>query len=426
MYKIGLKRFIGIFLSLIFVGVMVGTASAQTDVYLRADTMMLTLPDGLGGMTNVPMWGFAEETAFGNTTGTVSVPGPLIEVPPGETLLRIHVDNNLPDPISLQINGLMLINNSGPVWTELGSTAPAFTGSRPDDPITGNFTARVRSFSHETDPGNTTDVVYEFDVTGKSGTFMYMSATNPAKQVQMGLYGGVKIDVALGEAYPGVLYDKEVVLIYSEVDPLIHAAIDAGDYGPTGTITSSLQRDPKYFLINGMVYPDAGLEEVLFADPYDRVLVRFINAGYETHVPQLLNMYMTTVAEDGNLYAYPKEQYGAQLPAGKTMDAVIVQTTDGKFSIHDAAHHLTNAGAADPGGMLAYFDVACPGDLNRDGSVNFPDLAAMRANFFTNCSTLPPGTECVGDINNDGFVNFADLALMQANFFRSGCPQPAP
>jgi FtsP/CotA-like multicopper oxidase with cupredoxin domain len=384
MCKKGLKRFIGIFLSLIFLSVMVGTASAVTDVFLRADTMMLTLPDGLGGTTSVPMWGFAQETAFDNTTGTVSVPGPLIVVPPGETLLRIHLDNNLPDPVSLQINGLRLTNNGGPVWSELGATAPAFSGSRP----MGNYTARVRSFSHETPPGNTTDVIYEFDVTARPGTFPYSSATNPAKHVQMGLYGGVKIDMAAGEAYPGVFYDKEVVLIYSEVDPLINAAVNTGQYGPGGTITSSLHRDPKYFLVNGMAFePAGGLDPVNSATPInpgDTVLVRFLNAGYETHVPQLLNMYMSLVAEDGNLYAYPKEQYGIQLPAGKTVDAILTPTATGRFPIYDAAHNLTNNGTPAMGGMLAYLSVgaavsSCPGDFDGDGDVDGLDLAELAA-----------------------------------------------
>ena len=64
----------------------------------------------------------------------------------------------------------------------------------------------------------------------------------------------------------------------------------------------------------------------------------------------------------------------------------------------------------------------CEGDITGDGFVNFADLAQMKANFFTDCSTLPPGTECVGDINNDGFVNFGDLALMKQDFFRDDCP----
>ena len=389
MCKKGLKRFLGIFLSLIFLSVMVGTASAVTNVFLRADTMMLTLPDGLGGTTSVPMWGFAQDSTFGALDGTVTVPGPLFEVPPGETLLRIHMDNNLPDPVSLQINGLRLVNNTGPVWSELGD-ATVYPGARPP----GNYTARVRSFSQETNPGNTTAVTYDFNVTNRPGTFMYTSATNPAKQVQMGLYGGVKIDAPAGEAYPGVSYDKEVVLIYSEVDPLINDAINAGTYGyhadpvPSGWITNSLHRDPKYFLINGMAFePGGGLDPVNAATPInpgDTVLIRFLNAGYDTHVPQLLNMYMSLVAEDGNPYAYPKERYGVQLPAGKTVDAILAPTATGRFPLYDAAHNLTNNGTPPMGGMLAYLSVeaavpTCPGDFDGDGDVDGLDLAVLAA-----------------------------------------------
>jgi hypothetical protein len=67
---------------------------------------------------------------------------------------------------------------------------------------------------------------------------------------------------------------------------------------------------------------------------------------------------------------------------------------------------------------------ACESDINGDGFVNYADLAELKANFFTDCSTLPPGTDCVGDINNDGFVNFGDLALMKQEFFRDDCPVP--
>jgi hypothetical protein len=73
--------------------------------------------------------------------------------------------------------------------------------------------------------------------------------------------------------------------------------------------------------------------------------------------------------------------------------------------------------------MLAYYDVACTGDLDHSGAVNFADLAALKAAFFTTCA---PGLPCPGDINKDGSVNFADLALLKANFFRGDCPVPAP
>ncbi len=51
------------------------------------------------------------------------------------------------------------------------------------------------------------------------GTYLYQSGSHPAKQVQMGLYGGVTNDAAVGQAYAGVPYNNEISLLYSEIDP---------------------------------------------------------------------------------------------------------------------------------------------------------------------------------------------------------------
>jgi FtsP/CotA-like multicopper oxidase with cupredoxin domain len=410
-------RILEVFLCLALVGVMAGTALAVTDVYLRAEATTLTLPNGAGGTTNIPVWGFARDSAFGAGDGTISVPGPVLKMPAGETVLNIHLDNNLPEPISLNISGQALTNNSGPVFSEPGDATVYPPGPRP----AGNQTARVRSFSHETPPGNPSAVIYTYSL--RPGTFLYSSGTNPAKQVQMGLYGALTTDVAPGEAYTGVDYTHELVMVYSEVDPAMNAAIDGGTYGPGGTITSSLHREPRYFLINGMAYDPAapgGLDPIAFVDGLDKVLVRVINAGYELHVPEFSNTFVTLVAEDGNPRAYPTEQYSLEMPAGKVYDVLLTPSGEGRYAIHDAALHLTNNGTAATGGMLAYYGVACVGDLNQDGGVNFGDLALLRANFGN--PQCPPGTPCPGDITKDGFVNFADLAQLRANFGSSGCP----
>lgn len=400
-------------------GLIAGTAAADTDIYLRAEATTLTLPDGRGATVSVPAWGFAQDTAFGALDGALSVPGPMLKLPPGETLLRIHLDNNLAEPISIHINGLIQANYAGPVFSALGNdSGPGSIGARPDP------TVRVRSFSQETPPGNAMAVVYEFLM--RPGTFMYASGTNPAKQVQMGLYGALKLDVAPGEAYPGVFYTREIVLLYSEVDPVLQTAIAGGTYGAGRAIGSSIHRDPKYYLINGKAYdPTApaagGLDPLLFLNRFDRVLLRFVNAGYETHVPQLLNTYVRIVAEDGNALRHANAQYGVNLPAGKTADALLAPAAEGRFSIHDGALHLTNNGAPAPGGMLAYYTVGCAGDIDGNGLVNLADLALLRANMGNTCTF---GAPCPGDINMDGRVGLDDLALLRANFGRTGCPQP--
>ncbi|MBX3351294.1 MAG: hypothetical protein KF684_00010 [Phycisphaeraceae bacterium] len=54
--------------------------------------------------------------------------------------------------------------------------------------------------------------------------------------------------------------------------------------------------------------------------------------------------------------------------------------------------------------------VACPGDTNGDGVVNFADLNAVLSEFGQS------GDEIPGDLNNDGVVNFADLNEVLSNF----------
>lgn len=410
-------RILALFLCLVLGGVMAGTALAVTDVYLRAEATTLTLPNGAGGTTIVPVWGFAQDSAFGAGDGTISVPGPVLKLPAGETALNIHLDNNLGEPISLHINGQALTNNSGPVFSELGDATVYPAGPRP----AGNQTARVRSFNHETPPGNPSAVIYEYSNL-RPGTFLYSSGTNPAKQVQMGLYGALTIDVAPGQAYSGVAYTEELVMVYSEIDPAMHAAISGGTYGPGGTVTSSLHREPKYFLINGMAYDPAapgGLDPIAFVDGLDTVLVRVINAGYELHVPEFANTFVSLVAEDGNPRAYPTEQYSLEMPAGKIYDVLLTPSGEGRYAIHDAALHLTNNGSAATGGMLAYYGVACVGDVNQDGVINILDLVMVRDNFGSSCA---PGDPCPGDANKDGVVNILDKVLVRNNFGLSGCP----
>jgi hypothetical protein len=58
----------------------------------------------------------------------------------------------------------------------------------------------------------------------------------------------------------------------------------------------------------------------------------------------------------------------------------------------------------------------CDADLNNDGAINFTDLGALKAVFFTS-------GDVDADFNGDGRVNFADLGIMKAAFF--GAPGPS-
>jgi FtsP/CotA-like multicopper oxidase with cupredoxin domain len=343
-------------LALLFL--MAGAASAaQVDVYLRAGASSLTLPDGAGGTRDIPVWGFALDSGFGAGDGAITLPGPVLRAREGDTL-RIHLDNDLSEPVSLHIIGQKLTNNAGPVWSSPNNTSVTGTGSRG----AGDFTSRVRSFSHETGPGNSTQVDYVFDGL-KAGTYIYQSASNPAKQVQMGLFGVLVVQAAStpadsNVAYTGMGYDRELILVFHDIDWELNDAIRAGTYGAVAgaTFTSSIYRHPTYFLINGKVWPDAGLDPVN-TEPVDpageRVLLRFVNAGLNTYVPQLLGASIRAVAEDGMRYLYAKETYGIELPSGKTVDAFLQSASRQRVPVYDARLNLTNANQS-PGGMLAF------------------------------------------------------------------------
>jgi hypothetical protein len=99
-----------------------------------------------------------------------------------------------------------------------------------------------------------------------------------------------------------------------------------------------------------------------------KTLLRFLNAGLQTHVPVINGQYLKMIAEDGNPYPWPgnpRQQYSVLLPAAKTVDALFTPTLSGgaaptRYSIYDRRLSLTSAAAQD-GGMLAQLEVSGTG-----------------------------------------------------------------
>ena len=298
--------------------------------------------------TPVPMWG------FGQDANPPTIPGPAIVVPPGDTSLTINLTNNLPEPVSIIIQGQ--ITPMAPVFFN-----DAGLPSNGMDPATPPR-RRVRSFTTETNPAGGT---HTYTWTGlKPGTYLYQSGTHPGVQVQMGLYGSVAVQPAAGQVYAGVPYTKEVVVVLSEVNPALAAAIAANDYGPGLGMTSPINYKPQYFLVNGAPYaPGSTIStDTLGAtlNATDVVLVRFLNAGLRMHSmalfppsapPGVPTTYFSIVAEDGKPYQYARQGYSVFLPAGKTADALWTPPAAGNYAVQDRTLHLTNGAAVGDGGL---------------------------------------------------------------------------
>jgi hypothetical protein len=121
---------------------------------------------------------------------------------------------------------------------------------------------------------------------------------------------------------------------------------------------STLNYQPQYFLINGKPF-QVGDPPLATLTVGQRTLVRFLNAGLQTHVPMINGLYMQMIAEDGNPYpwpANPRQQYSVLLPAAKTVDAIITPPLAGTYPLFDRRLNLTNAAAQD-GGMQAILEV---------------------------------------------------------------------
>jgi hypothetical protein len=384
--------FLGIAALSVAAALMAPGMARAADFYLQAEPVLM--PDPNGG-ADIPMWGYALCTGSGAGCGTATVPGPALNVPAGDNVLTVHLLNNLPVPTSLVINGL--IKPMAPVWND-NSTGPR----------AGDLTKRVRSFDAEAAPGSTADYTWS---NVAPGTYLYQSGTHPQVQVQMGLYGAVtknavELTSTSAQAYAGVNYDNEAILLYSEIDPALHNAVGGPSptYGTPGGPTSTLDYRPKYFLINGRVYPNNPVVP-LTGNP-GTTLLRFLNAGLTTHVPMIDGVHWTMVAEDGKPYPYQTRQYTALLPAAKTMDVLLTPDAGGAvYAITDRRLSLSNNGVPD-GGMMVYLQYLAAGTVGGgSGSGNLPPIAVADSYESVTGVTLNVGAALgvlANDNNTDG------------------------
>lgn len=333
------------------------------------------LQTGTTTVAGVPMWGYAlcgtGSTAPATCAGAVTVPGPALDVPPGEGLV-VHLSNTLPEATSLVIASQVKQEGMQPVWFEPDS-GTTYAGARPP----GNTTARVRSFDREAAAANGTATYTWASV--RPGTYLYSSGTHPQVQVQMGLYGAMTKDagpgkVAYSSAGTNIVYANQVTLVYSEIDPAIHAAVAAGTYGGRGGPASTLEYHPKFFLINGSPFPGTGLDPLAIptlaagapgVPAGSNLLIRFLNAGLKPHVPTINGQYWKVVAEDGNPVPFlgnPRQQYTAFLPPAKTLDVLLKPVSSStedtlRFAVFDSRLYDTSNGSPN-GGMQFRLAVA--------------------------------------------------------------------
>lgn len=296
--------------------------AAPVTIDLCAAPGTLALP-GDPTAVDVPFWGFAlPDNTTGSCAGvTASVPGPQLEAATDDTLTLV-VHNLLP-------------GGHTPV--------PEVPGLEPTAESTGT----------DGDGNPTVQVSY---AAAHSGTYLYESSGDAGRQTAMGLYGALVVRPAAGQAYgPETAFDREAVLVLSEIDPAFNAdpdAADLNDYLPT------------YWMINGKSYPQT---DPIQASPGQTLLVRYLNAGFDNTSMALLGLHEHVVARDAHLLPQAFDAAAETIPAGGTEDTLIqmpdiTPPVTAGFALFNRQLHLTNgpttgspsAPTPAPGGMLTF------------------------------------------------------------------------
>jgi len=288
-----------------------GQATAEHDIRglegttfnLYAFPFNMNLPEG----TSLHMWGFGDQNdgiaATIHNTGPGEAPrqegagynlpqypGPTLIVTEGDSVTINLTNYGVPQPVSIVITGHDV-------------QASCLTVSCTDGLVT-----MASSNSDE-------QVSYTFDAP-EPGTYLYHSldGSNPGLHVEMGLLGTLIVRpsgtdrTAYGDA-SGTDYEQEFLYLLTEVDPDIHLQMERGHV----THFTNADRFAKVWFVNGRVFPDLfqGDFNTLFphqpyqslasANPGDRVLVRNLNAGHDSHPFHYHGENLRFVGRDGRM-----------------------------------------------------------------------------------------------------------------------------
>ncbi|HLF26307.1 MAG TPA: multicopper oxidase domain-containing protein [Anaerolineae bacterium] len=286
----------------------------------------------LPGPVIVPIWGFADTAA-----GAAQLPGPVLIGNEGETLEVILHNDLAGEAVALAFPGL---ENWQPDL--VGATSGAST-------------------------------TYSIQLSNV-GTYLYEAGLtmNGTRQIAMGLFGALIVRPAGAptQAYPdaATTFGSEALLVLSEIDPAFNA-------NPNSFKLENLK--PKYWLINGKVYPET---EPIDALAGSTLLLRYVNASSRHHAMGLLGQQQTVVAADGVPFTYPRTAVAEVVWPGQSVDSLVqipasalagarYPLYETGLYLHNAGRRLLPGGPTAFGGMLTFIQVGTGGAPTDTGPV---------------------------------------------------------
>lgn len=298
-----------------------------------------TVPTGGQRVFDLTARSGTAETPDGNSTlvwsyavtgGGFQTPGPVLCANQGEAI-TVHLHNALAENASLVFPGQEGVGASG------GATDGLFT--------------------REANAGG--DVTYTFRPT-EPGTYLYESGSDQTKQIEMGLYGALVVrpadhaDWAYADSSTQFDPRREYILVFSEVDPDLHHAVETGGAYDLNALHN------RYFTVNAREFPDTIQDNdvswlpnqpygaLVRVQPYNAsqnalpALIRMVNAGELNHPFHPHGNHLRLIAQDGRLLRSPggadasSEHFAETIGSGQAFDLLF------KWTDQDAWDPLNN------------------------------------------------------------------------------------
>jgi len=282
------RRWLGVMLAAAALLVLAPAAEASIDgitgtsIEFTAKEGYITTPDG----GSIYCWGYSAQGAHSShNNGLMQYPGPTLIVNEGDEV-TINLSNELPVPVSLIFPGLTVTAASGDAEGDITWEADASTG--------------LASYTFTADA---------------PGTYLYHSGTNPKVQVEMGLLGVIVVRPARGENFAydhdDTEFGHEYLFLTTEMDPRVHQFYEFGM--PAGMGWDNTDWFSVYWFFNGRAAPDDLLGShvpwlphqpynlIPRAHPGDKVLMRVVGGGRESHPFHHHGDHALVIAQDGQL-----------------------------------------------------------------------------------------------------------------------------
>ncbi|WP_456448346.1 multicopper oxidase domain-containing protein [Thiolapillus sp.] len=281
------------------------------------------------------IWGYSDDDNKAGFGTRAQYPGPTLIVNQGDT-----VTINLKNSLSVSAGTVPPVSMVFPGQQVTAACTTSGTDGCPDGLLT-------------MEAENDGDVVSYTFVASQPGTYAYYSGTDQALQVEMGLTGALIVRPSVsGQAYSHAdsAYDYEYLFFVTEMDPRIHYAVAAS--GPAATELDAFFDNyrPNYWFFNGRTAPDNFNESYISwlpTQPYnlvprmhpgDRLLMRVVNGGRDTHPFHHHGNHSRIIARDGRMLSSVPGVSGADISTkvytipmvpGETVDAIFEWTGKG-------------------------------------------------------------------------------------------------